>query len=232
MISTDKHSKEWASHEPLNIFEYCEEKVGNQTNRGEENSNKSNEIFVLFVGCPDVGKSSLINDFLGKKETQIKPTSALSYQYARMKRKGANSSVKDTVNIWELGGKMCPESLVAAPLKHHLGNAIVIIVLDLSEPMNIIPSLKKWLNAVNKAFNVDKKTREGFKKETEKTSCSTGIQLMIIANKYDIFKNQDRLKRKTITIALRFLSHIHKASLVFTSIKDKIAQERVSTCTF
>lgn len=96
--------------------------------------------------------------------------------------------MKNTAHIWELGGTMCQKDMVAAPLIHNLNKAIIAIVLDLTKVENIIPSLKKWLDVINQVFGKNKNSNE------TRNGLDLDIPLMIVANKYDLFKNEDRYK--------------------------------------
>jgi len=78
--------------------------------------------------------------------------------------------------------------MVAAPLIHNLNKAIIAIVLDLTKVENIIPSLKKWLDVINQVFGKNKNSNE------TRNGLDLDIPLMIVANKYDLFKNEDRYK--------------------------------------
>jgi len=44
---------------------------------------------------------------------------------------------------------------------------------------------------------------------------------MIVANKYDAFKNDESIKRKTLSQALRHVCFMNQASLVFASTRDR-----------
>ena len=47
------------------------------------------------------------------------------------------------------------------------------------------------------------------------------IPLVIIANKFDLFANEDPAKRRVLMSALRFVAHTSGASLYCCSAKDK-----------
>ena len=51
------------------------------------------------------------------------------------------------------------------------------------------------------------------------------VPVIILGNKYDIFKNDESLKKKALCQALRFIAHKHGASLAFVSAKDKPLQQ-------
>ncbi len=47
------------------------------------------------------------------------------------------------------------------------------------------------------------------------------IPVLIVATKYDVFAELESMKRKLLLQALRYISHVHGASLVCSSLKDK-----------
>jgi hypothetical protein len=50
---------------------------------------------------------------------------------------------------------------------------------------------------------------------------------MIVATKYDIFKDMETAKRRTMLQALRFIAHTHQASLVCASSVEKTFRDTV-----
>ena len=101
----------------------------------------------------------------------------------------------------------CP-NLLSVPLRAHVYMSVVAIIIDLSKvsfpqkdnivhlsfiiliingfskPHNVISSLKNWLDILDLSL---KGCRS--RKEIEDDS---DVPLMIVGNKYDIFKNEDR----------------------------------------
>jgi len=202
---------------------------------------QNSETFILFCGEEGSGKSTLIQKFLGKESRHAKPTVGFDYQFARRAKPGcgAFSSFSETSNIWELGGCSCATELMSIPLKKDSCRAVAVIVLDLSKPENVIPSLKKWVDLIHRAMleNGDASVCTGADTTSHcearnlKNLNADGkvnqhhTKLFILANKYDIFKQQDSAKRKRLALALRYISHSNNASLIFTSSVDREAKE-------
>jgi len=58
------------------------------------------------------------------------------------------------------------------------------------------------------------------------------IPLLIIANKYDIYKDMESVQKKTISQALRFVAHSNGATLLTVGARDKASQNNVSSGSF
>jgi len=50
---------------------------------------------------------------------------------------------------------------------------------------------------------------------------SIGVPLLIVVNKYDLFRDQEPLVKKNVSFILRLLAHMHGASLVYASSRDR-----------
>ncbi|CAM9673551.1 unnamed protein product, partial [Discosporangium mesarthrocarpum] len=203
------------------------------------------ESFALCVGMPGAGKSSLLQMYLNpNKNDTPRPTVALEYMFAR--RATTANAPKDIAHIWELGGGSHVSDLVRVPITTaRFRNALYIIVVDLSKPSSVIPHLLHWTDQIKaRAFDhacVKVCVRELSKKDPtfadnlkRKTYAKLGrdhpdlktvkpcpVPLIIIANKYDIFKNQESGRRRALAQALRFVAHLNGASLLFSSTKEK-----------
>mmetsp|Transcript_35364 Transcript_35364/g.94782 ORF Transcript_35364/g.94782 Transcript_35364/m.94782 type:complete len:219 (-) Transcript_35364:436-1092(-) len=53
------------------------------------------------------------------------------------------------------------------------------------------------------------------------------IPLLIIANKYDIYKDMESVQKKTISQALRFVAHSNGATLLTVGARDKASQNNL-----
>ena len=79
------------------------------------------------------------------KDEAPKPTSAMEYSFAR--RNIENK--KEVSHIYELGGGRLLKNLVAVSLnRENIKNALYIIVLDLSQPGNVMDSLIFWFDSI------------------------------------------------------------------------------------
>lgn len=139
------------------------ENVGRNTN--------NTDTFALFVGEKDAGKTSLIQQFLGK-DGEVKPTVALDYQFARRPRAGSTNNSKDISHVWELGGGLDVKELVSVPLQRGLDKAVVVIVMDCAKEENVIPSLNKWMELVRTMIDGEIDAMRG-KDEAEKVAVMT-----------------------------------------------------------
>ena len=116
---------------------------------------RGRETFVLFIGDKGAGKSTLRLHFLNPTkeiDARPKPTVGLDYQFGRRTNPGTNA--KDVAHMWELAGGTAAAraaELTAVPLSHPgrlaPGCAVVVLVLDLSRPADLLPSLRKWCGA-------------------------------------------------------------------------------------
>jgi dynein light intermediate chain 2 len=116
---------------------------------------RGRETFVLFVGDKGAGKSTLRLHFLNPTkeiDARPKPTVGLDYQFGR--RTNPETNAKDVAHMWELAGGTAAAraaELTAVPLSHPgrlaPGCAVVVLVLDLSRPADLLPSLRKWCGA-------------------------------------------------------------------------------------
>ncbi|CAE7552977.1 DYNC2LI1 [Symbiodinium pilosum] len=124
-----------------------------QRSAGEE---FANDVTILFCGSKKSGKTSLVDRFINPtkdEKDQPKPTVALDYKFARYASEGSSSKV--LAHIYDLGGDEANENLLGAPVsKATVGNLVLAITLDLSEPHSCIPNLEKWLQLLRS--HVDK----------------------------------------------------------------------------
>ncbi|CAM9966207.1 unnamed protein product [Scytosiphon promiscuus] len=199
--------------------------------------------FALCVGMPGAGKSTLLNAYLNPNNDGIpKPTVALEYMFAR--RASAANRPKDVAHIWELGGGPHVSDLVRVPITpDRFHDAVYVIVVDLSKPSSVIPYLLHWTDQIKACVKVcvrdlakrDSSFAEALKKKTYaklgrdhpdlRAVRPCPVPLVIIGNKYDIFKNNESARKRTLAQALRFVAHINGASLLFCSSKEKRLKE-------
>ncbi|CAM9147234.1 unnamed protein product, partial [Chrysoparadoxa australica] len=205
----------------------------------------ANESFALCVGMPSAGKSSLLNAYLSpNKDENPKPTAALEYMFAR--RATTANTPKDMAHIWELGGGQHVSDLVAVPITvANFQSALYMVVLDLSRPSDIIEQLTHWTDQIKvraaraahyptcsqvaahlmsrPATTCRRSTYSKFGKDHPDLRLvkPCPVPLLIVANKYDKFKDEDGVKRKVVGQALRFVAHMNGASLIYCSTKEK-----------
>lgn len=213
---------------------------------------KAGESFCLVAGMSGSGKSSLISAYLNpsKEEREApKPTAALEYQFARKSSTSSSSSsvLKDVTHIWELGGGHHTSNLVSVPItSQNFQDACYVVVLDLSRPSNLVPSLLYWADKIKGAVRAcvrevskaDPSFADGLKRKTyakfgknhpdlhSVKPCP--VPLVIVANKYDIFKDFESARRKVVCQALRFIAHLNGATLIYCSSKEKQLRDVVS----
>jgi len=201
---------------------------------------ESKETFLLFVGSKSCGKSTLINKFLSpNKKDKPKPTVAMEYTFGR---RSSGGSAKDIAHIWELGGGKKLSDLVSVPIDpQRLLSLVGVIVLDLSIPSKVLSTALWWVDLirtrVRECLEKLRSTRPGQRTADEILQKSRArlpathrdtndidicpIPLVIIANKFDLFANEDPAKRRVLMSALRFVAHTSGASLYCCSAKDK-----------
>jgi dynein light intermediate chain 2, cytosolic len=206
------------------------------------------ESFALCVGMPGSGKSSLLNAYLNPtKEDTPKPTVALEYMFAR--RATAANAPKDIAHIWELGGGAHVSDLVSVPIgPHNFQTACYVIVVDLNRPSDVIKHLLHWTDqikacvkgCVRELSKAQPAFAEGLKRRTYakfgrdhadlKLVKPCPVPLVIVGNKYDLFKDTESAKRRVVGQALRFVAHANGATLLYCSAKEKALKDVVSRC--
>ncbi|PNW79047.1 hypothetical protein CHLRE_09g398882v5 [Chlamydomonas reinhardtii] len=198
------------------------------------------DAFCYFVGSRAAGKSTLLNRFLYPTRAEVpKPSEGIEYTYAR-KPAAFDHEKKDLAHIWEVGGSQeFAEEIVNSDqlflTAKQVTTAVVVIVVDLSDPAGVLPTLLYWVEQVKKKLG---STYEKFEKkglqlpeqlrqraksklysanEDKDTVYHSGISLVIAATKYDAFKNQDPEVKKVMSRVLRYIAHAHGAFLCYLS---------------
>jgi len=195
---------------------------------------------VVVLGSQGSGKTTIVQTLLfreggaGKSggDSAPEPTTSLDYKFLRQR---AGSKLRPT-HIWELGGgrslvKLMDISINADTVQH----TGVVIVADLSKPETMIQEVKFWLQAAKKRVKeiLDKvaqrrpqvlgllarRTRERIGENhadfaaLEKRLCP--VPIVLVANKFDKFKNSPTEKLRIAARTLRALAHCSGASLVY-----------------
>ncbi|KAL3669335.1 hypothetical protein V7S43_005712 [Phytophthora oleae] len=197
------------------------------------------DTFTLIVGPRGSGKTSLTANFRNSsKAEEIKPTTALDYVFVRL-RTGGRPAV---AHMWELASAKCVNEMIKVPLgPERILNGALVVVLDLSAPGDVVPALVKWLTTLYTVVQEVLKVKE--KNPVEKLAVDVlkqeamarygnghpdkdevaplPIPVLVVGNKYETFRDQDSVKRKGIIQAVRYLSHMYGATVLFTSMKDK-----------
>ncbi|KAG3003911.1 hypothetical protein PC121_g11568 [Phytophthora cactorum] len=204
------------------------------------------DTFTLIVGPRGSGKTSLTANFRNSsKAEEIKPTTALDYVFVRLRTAGRPS----VAHMWELASTKCVNEMIKVPLgPERILNGALVIVVDLSAPGDVVPALVKWLTTLYTAVlevlkakeknPIDKLAVDALKHEAiarygnghpdKDVVTPLPLPVLVVGNKYETFRDEDSIKRKGVTQAVRYLSHMYGASVLFTSMKDKnlVAQFR------
>ncbi|NWT10963.1 DC2L1 protein, partial [Vireo altiloquus] len=199
------------------------------------------EKSILFMGSKN-GRSLTKLSYISFREESPKPTLALEYTFGRRARR--HNTPKDVAHFWELGGGTSLMELIRIPItSHNIRSFAVVLVLDLSKPAELWTTMESLLqvtrNHVNKILTKLEKTNPEVAAEIKQRMWNDmqrdhpdyalidpfPIPLVIIGSKYDIFQDFDSEKRKKISKTLRFVSHYHGASLVFTSKSEALLQK-------
>ncbi|KAJ8603370.1 hypothetical protein CTAYLR_004265 [Chrysophaeum taylorii] len=220
-------------------------KLRELADEAEKKEAKKIETFSLFVGQPRSGKTSLLG-IMHKGEREVKPTLALDFSFAR--RTNNKTNQKDVANIWELGGEIEELAGVAIPARR-LQKALLGVVVDLSSPVDAVNWLARWLRfyrshvstclgelrreneeTANAMIEAAKRRYGKTKPHPDARSVDPlATPLLIIANKWDLFKNEDAARKKVVGQALRYLAHSHGATLAYASARDKPMQTKFRT---
>ena len=172
----------------------------------------------------------MINNFLDRNEP-IRPTLALEYSFARRTASG-QSTQKMVGNFWELGSLANSSQLIEVPIKSHgLENLSVIIMLNLSEPSELLLDLELALNGLKQAITnnyseaeIQRLKEKIIAQESQNHPDIKTLEVMpcptiIIGGKYDQFENLNSEIKRNVVKFLRSISHTLGASLIFYSIK-------------
>ncbi|EFJ46628.1 cytoplasmic dynein 1b light intermediate chain, D1bLIC [Volvox carteri f. nagariensis] len=198
------------------------------------------DAYCYFVGSRASGKSTLLNRFLYPTRAEVpKPSEGIEYTYAR-KPAAYDHEKKDLAHIWEVGGSQEFAEEIANSdqlflTAKQVTTAVVVIVVDLSDPAGILPTLLYWTEQVKKKLTA---TYEKFEKkglqlpeqlrqraksklyasnEDKDAVYHSGISLVIAATKYDVFKTSDPEVKKVMSRVLRYIAHAHGAFLCYLS---------------
>jgi len=191
---------------------------------------------LYIVGSRGYGKSTMLNRLLYPDKVDVpRSTEGMEYTYAR---KQVTNDRKDIAHIWELAGSetLCEEVTASENLflgMRQVATAVVCILVDLSKPSEVLESLEFWLNKIKTkcATTYDKLERRGSKlpdqlkmrakkvfgpqHEDKDAVQHTGVSLVIIATKYDTFRDVDAEVRKIMSRTLRYYAHLNGASLLY-----------------
>ena len=164
-------------------------------------------------------------------------------EYTFGRRSSGNG--KDIAHIWELGGGKKLSDLVRVPLtQERLASLVTVVVLDLSVPSKVLQTALWWIDLVRArlrdSLEQARRTRPGqriaddvMRQSRARLSSShvdandvdlCPVPLVLLANKYDLFSNEDPAKRRVLMSALRYIAHTSGASLYCTSSRDKNLQ--------
>nr|CCA24433.1 conserved hypothetical protein [Albugo laibachii Nc14] len=202
-------------------------------------TSEEKDTATLVVGSKGSGKTTLIATLRGStKVDDIKPTTALDYSNVRIKRAGK----VPVAHIWELATTQCIEGMIRIPLStERVVNSGIVITIDLSIPGDVVSYLVYYVTLLYRVVDEIIKKKEknpndkiAIDRLREEAAARFGrahqdrndvtlfpVPLLIIGNKYDVFRDEDSVKRKGINQAIRYLAHMYGATLLFTSTKEK-----------
>jgi dynein light intermediate chain 2, cytosolic len=108
-----------------------------------------------------------------------------------------------------------------------------VIVVDLSEPLQALSSIEYWIEQTKRklAATFEKFEKRGLQlpeqlrtraklklfngHEDKDVVYHSGVSMVVVATKYDAFRDQDPECKKLMARALRFIAHAHGAHLVY-----------------
>mmetsp|Transcript_19674 Transcript_19674/g.42749 ORF Transcript_19674/g.42749 Transcript_19674/m.42749 type:complete len:403 (+) Transcript_19674:323-1531(+) len=213
-------------------------KLIEQNNANAKKPEGRGDAFVYFVGSRNSGKSTLLNRFLYPTRVEVtKPSEGLEYTYAR-KPSNYDHEKKDLAHIWEFGGSLefCEEIAQGEQIflnAKQVTTAVVVIVLDLSDPASVLSTALYWLDQVKRklAATYDKFEKKGLQlpeqlrqrakgklfsqNEDKDIIYHSGISLVLAATKYDTFRDFDPEMKKVMARTLRFIAQAHGAFLMY-----------------
>lgn len=194
----------------------------------------SNDQTVLIVGSRNCGKSSIINRLNGNTSS-TKPTTALEYSYGKREERNQTS----IAHFWELaqGAELAQlADVVLTPETIH--QCIACVVIDCNDLGTAFQSLTSWLK------RIDRRVQDIFAKMRAKNSNTpekmmsrmkkrigddhpdlsqmriSGVPTVIICSRMDMLK-EDTVRNKLLVKTMRYIAHLHGASLLFTSENER-----------
>eukprot|EP00697_Spironema_sp_BW2_P004004 gnl/Spiro4/15399_TR8288_c0_g1_i1.p1 gnl/Spiro4/15399_TR8288_c0_g1~~gnl/Spiro4/15399_TR8288_c0_g1_i1.p1 ORF type:complete len:366 (+),score=63.44 gnl/Spiro4/15399_TR8288_c0_g1_i1:82-1179(+) len=199
---------------------------------------------VVFVGAKQSGKTSLISRFINPQGeiAASRPTVGLAYRYAL--RPHASGLGHQTLHFWELGGGVQLSELLQAVIRvENLDTLTFVIVLNLGEPQSVLPTLTFWLDAIRSYVQQYMANMAGAfsgvpSQLLDRALCSFGLEhrdkvllgseinlssvpIVVMANKYDLFRSSGPLACRTMASTLRYFCHTNGASLLYGATQDK-----------
>ncbi|KAJ3212698.1 Cytoplasmic dynein 2 light intermediate chain 1 [Clydaea vesicula] len=226
-IIEDSSTNISSSFNKKDIWSLIKEKNAIKEKKPTEDREVAIESYVLFVGDKNSGKSELIVRFLDREEKKVDATVALQYTFCRRTR-GVNS-IKDVAHLWELAGGIFLSELINVPItEFNLQSLTYVIVLDLSEPQDILTNLENYLdkfwNRVNSIFkNLEQRGSKrpknlknlswkkfGSEHPDKDYLTPSPLPIIIVGNKFDVFRNFEP-----------YVAHKNGASLIYTAHRDE-----------
>jgi dynein light intermediate chain 2, cytosolic len=147
---------------------------------------------------------------------------------------------KDVAHIYELAGETLLSSLLNIVItEHNLHLSSFVIVVDLTRPEQAIEIIEHFINHIGKKIkelmdNLDARgskrpaamknyawKRYGTTHPDESFINPFPSPLLIMGTKYDHFKNLESERKKLFCKTIRYLAHIHGASVMFHTSLDE-----------
>lgn len=209
------------------------------------------DMSAIVVGTASCGKSTLLKGLLNKDE-EPKATLALEYSFVRKTTDGR----KDVAHLWEVGGGTAMQNMLDVPLtESSVKTATVVIVADLSKPEELFVGVSYWLDRlrlrlqdIDKVFKSKETTAKVMDQLKDRSAkrfgdkhpdninkegaCGrgmikhTGVNVIIVATKWDLFAKKDPELKKVMGRCLRFLAHMNGASLLYCGQGEKLLVDK------
>jgi dynein light intermediate chain 2 len=208
------------------------------TATASSSSQRQREAACVFVGSRRSGKSTLIHSYMfkDKEGAEPKPTTALDYKYIHSS--AGISMTKDLSHFWELGGGRTLQKLLDVPLSGaKIEDAMILIVVDLSRPWRVLSDAQHWFQYIRGVIGdvqqqlkkspetqhipaaLAKQSQQAFGADhADRTRVNLmPLPVVLVANKYDKFKDSESQLLKVMSKALRHIAHMNGASLMYAS---------------
>eukprot|EP00879_Flechtneria_rotunda_P006287 GHRR01006607.1.p1 GENE.GHRR01006607.1~~GHRR01006607.1.p1 ORF type:complete len:393 (+),score=130.27 GHRR01006607.1:184-1362(+) len=210
-----------------------------QSKAEKKADSKGLDAYVYFVGAKGSGKSTLLNRFLYPNQVNLpKPSQGLEYTFAR-KASTFDHERKDLAHIWEVAGSYAFAGQMALGSQifltyRQVTTAVVVMVLDLSDPCSVLPCALRWLGLIKQklATTYSLFERKGLQlpeqlKARQRAKLlsqhddkglvdCTGVSLVLACTKWDVFRDAvDAEGQKVMARTLRWLAHSYAAHLMY-----------------
>ncbi|WIA09474.1 hypothetical protein OEZ85_008875 [Tetradesmus obliquus] len=212
-----------------------------QSKQQKKADSSKDDAYVYILGAKGSGKSTVLNRFLYPTQVEVpKPSQCLEYTFAR--KPGSSfgpGDRKELAHIWEVSGSDAFAQQLAQGSQifltyRQVTTAVVVIVLDLSQPSSVIPTALQCLDLVQRKLaatytlferkglqlpeqlRVRQRTKLLSQHEDKDLVALSGISIVLAGTKWDGFRDSVEAEgQRVLGRCLRWIAHAHGAHLLY-----------------